>query len=64
MKVKAEMDIPKALAKSVNEGKMDIMDYYKMQNIIADTDMRKALTKSASGEEERENKKIYFTGDD
>lgn len=62
-KVKAETDIPKAIAKSVSEGKMDIMDYYKMQNIIADTNMRKALTKSA-GENSENNKKIYFTDDD
>ena len=62
-KVKAEMDIPKAIAKSVSEGKMDIMDYYKMQNIIADTDMRKALTKSTEITNQ-DDKKIYFNDDD
>lgn len=52
-KVKAEMDIPKALAQSVADGKLNIMDYYKMQNIIADTNMRKALTSSANETEEK-----------
>ena len=60
--VKAEMDLPKALAKSVNEGKLDLMDYYKMQNIIADTDMRKALAKSAT--ETDDKKFVNFNDED
>lgn len=43
-KVKAEAEIPKLVAKAVEDGKMSLMDYYKMQNIIADTNMRKAWT--------------------
>lgn len=43
-KIKAEAEIPKMIAKAVEEGKMSLMDYYKMQNIIADTNMRKAWT--------------------
>ena len=45
-KLKAEAEIPKAVAKAFEEGKISVMDYYKMQNIIADTNMRKAWTKS------------------
>ena len=45
-KLKAEAEIPKAVVKAFEEGKISIMDYYKMQNIIADTNMRKAWTNS------------------
>ncbi len=38
-----ETEVPKALLKAFEKGKMEVMDYYKMQNIIADTNMRKAL---------------------
>lgn len=47
-KIKAEAEIPKMIAKAVEEGKMSLMDYYKMQNIIADTNMRKAWTNNNS----------------
>ena len=44
-RIRAEAEIPKAVAKAFEEGKISVMDYYKMQNIIADTNMRKAWTK-------------------
>ena len=43
-KIRAEAEIPKMVAKAFEEGKISVMDYYKMQNIIADTNMRKAWT--------------------
>lgn len=47
-KIEAEAEVPKALAKAFEEGKINIMDYYKVQNLIADTNMRKALAVSSS----------------
>ena len=41
----AEADVPKALADLLRSGNMGIMDYYKMQNVIADTDMRESISK-------------------
>ncbi|HZK54680.1 MAG TPA: flotillin-like protein FloA [Desulfosporosinus sp.] len=38
--VEAEAEIPKAMAQALREGKLGVMDYYNMQNIIADTQMR------------------------
>lgn len=49
-KIKAEAEIPKLVAKAFEDGKMSLMDYYKMQNIIADTDMRKAWTTNKNDE--------------
>lgn len=42
--VEAEADVPKALAYALKEGKLGIMDYYDMQNIIADTKMRSSIS--------------------
>lgn len=41
--VEAEAEVPKALAKALMEGKLGVMDYYNLQNILADTDMREAI---------------------
>lgn len=42
--VEAEAQIPLAISEALNTGKLGIMDYYKLKNIIADTDMRKAIS--------------------
>lgn len=39
----AEAEIPKAMAEAFRSGRLGIMDYYKMQNIMSDTDMRKSI---------------------
>jgi len=41
----AEAEIPKAIAEAFKEGNLGIMDYYKMQNIQADTEMRDSISK-------------------
>jgi len=41
--VLAEADIPKAMAEAFRSGHMGIMDYYRMKNVIADTDMRSSI---------------------
>lgn len=43
----AQAEVPKALAELLRSGNMGIMDYYKMQNVIADTDMRESISKPA-----------------
>jgi uncharacterized protein YqfA (UPF0365 family) len=48
--VEAEAEVPKAMAYAFREGKLGIMDYYKFQNIKADTSMRENI---ASGKEEK-----------
>jgi len=41
--VLAEAEVPKAMAEAFRSGNLGIMDYYKMQNIKADTEMRSAI---------------------
>ena len=43
--IEAEAEVPKALAYAFREGRIGAMDYYGMKNVIADTDMREAITK-------------------
>jgi len=46
--VEAEAEVPRALAQALREGKLGVIDYYSLQNLQADTQMRKRL-----GEEEK-----------
>lgn len=41
--VEAEAEVPLAMAEAFQTGKLSIMDYYNMKNIIADTDMRRSI---------------------
>ncbi|MCP3901257.1 MAG: flotillin-like protein FloA [Desulfobacteraceae bacterium] len=50
--VEAEAKIPLAMADAFREGNLGIMDYYKMKNIMADTDMRDSIASSPDGETE------------
>lgn len=45
----AEAEIPKAIAEAFSSGNLGIMDYYRMQNIQSDTDMRSAISGSDTG---------------
>ncbi len=42
--VEAEAEVPKAMAQAFREGNMGIMDYYNMQNVKADTNMRSSIS--------------------
>jgi uncharacterized protein YqfA (UPF0365 family) len=44
--IQAEAEIPKAIADAFRSGNLGVMDYYRMQNIQADTGMRQAISDS------------------
>ncbi|MDD2430431.1 MAG: flotillin-like protein FloA [Firmicutes bacterium] len=44
--VEAEALIPEAMAEAFRAGKLGVMDYYNMQNILSDTKMRESLAQS------------------
>ena len=46
--IEAEAEIPKAMAEAFRTGNLGIMDYYKMKNIQADTEMRETIAKPAA----------------
>jgi uncharacterized protein YqfA (UPF0365 family) len=41
--VEAEAEIPKAIAAAFRGGNLGVMDYYKLRNVQADTDMRRSI---------------------
>ena len=41
--IEAEAEIPKAMAEAFRSGNLGIMDYYKMQNLKSDTEMRNTI---------------------
>ena len=41
--VEAEAEVPMAMAQALREGKLGVMDYYNMQNVISDTRMRESI---------------------
>lgn len=43
--IEAEAQIPIAMAEALRNGNLGVMDYYKMQNIQADTDMRDSIAR-------------------
>lgn len=43
--IEAEVQIPEAMAEAFRNGQLGIMDYYKFDNIQADTDMRSSIAK-------------------
>lgn len=43
--VEAEAEVPKAFADALRNGKLGAMDYYQLQNVQADTQMRDAISK-------------------
>ena len=43
--IEAEAQVPMAMAEAFRSGNLGIMDYYRMKNIQADTDMREKIAK-------------------
>ncbi len=56
--VEAEAEIPKAISQALREGKLGVMDYYNLQNIQSDTQMRGSIAKMSSdrGEEDENDR--------
>ncbi|OZM57744.1 hypothetical protein CIB95_05100 [Lottiidibacillus patelloidae] len=50
--VEAEAEVPQAMAEALRTGKIGVMDYMNIQNIMADTDMRSSISKSTEDEDE------------
>ena len=51
----AEAEVPRALADAFRSGNLGVMDYYKLENIKADTSMRDGISKMGQG-----NHKVYI----
>lgn len=52
--VESQAQVPLAMAEALREGNLGVMDYYQMQNTIADTTMRDSISKAAKPDAEGE----------
>lgn len=50
--VEAEAEVPLALAEALRAGRLGVMDYYQLQNIQSDTQMRGNIARAAGGDED------------
>lgn len=48
----AEAEVPRAMAEAFRNGNLGVMDYYRMKNVIADTEMRDSIAKPDKGEQQ------------
>ena len=55
--IMAEAEVPLALADAFRNGNLGVMDYYRLQNIKADTQMRESISKPASANTNGKNDK-------
>ena len=51
--IEAEAEVPKAMAEALRNGKLGVMDYYNMQNLQADTNMRNSISGGAPAHNEK-----------
>ena len=49
--VEAQAEVPHAMAQALREGKLGVMDYYRLNNIQSDTDMRQAISSVGKSDE-------------
>ena len=55
--VQSEAKVPEAIAQAFQEGKLGVMDYYRLQNIQADTNMRNNLVNRKNDDDDDNGKK-------
>ena len=48
--VEAQAEVPHAMAAALREGKLGVMDYYNLNNVQADTDMRTAISRAGTSD--------------
>ena len=41
--IEAEAEVPKAIAEAFRSGRLGVMDYYNMKNVMSDTHMRESI---------------------
>ncbi len=47
--VEAQAEVPHAMAEALREGRLGVMDYYTLNNVQADTDMRNSISRGDDG---------------
>lgn len=55
--IEAEAQVPLAMAQALREGKLGVMDYYHLKNVVADTDMRQSISEVGRAEAQQSERK-------
>lgn len=55
--IEAEAEVPMAISEAFRAGNLGLMDYYRMKNIQADTDMRDSISEPKDGSKDDDDKK-------
>jgi len=50
--IEAQAEVPLAISQALREGKLGVMDFYRLQNIMADTSMRESLAEGDKNQPE------------
>jgi uncharacterized protein YqfA (UPF0365 family) len=53
----AEAEVPLAMAEALRTGKLGVIDYYNLQNIMADTQMRQSIGQVTETDQEKDGEK-------
>ena len=51
--VEAQAEVPHAMAEALREGRLGVMDYYNLNNVQADTDMRNSISTAGADDKMR-----------
>ncbi len=64
--VEAEAEIPRAMAEALRNGSIGVLDYYKMQNVLADTEMKKDIGEGVTtfAQNQKANQKVSENAND
>jgi len=54
--INAESEVPKAISSAFTQGNIGVLDYYKMQNILSDTNMRNAFGSATAKKIDKKDK--------
>ncbi|MCL6478667.1 MAG: flotillin-like protein FloA [Peptococcaceae bacterium] len=54
--VESEAEVPRAISDALRQGKLGVMDYYNMQNLLADTRMREGISALGRTEDQPDGK--------
>jgi uncharacterized protein YqfA (UPF0365 family) len=55
--IEAEAKVPLAMAYALKEGKLGVMDYYNLKNVVADTEMRQSISEVGKAESQWKDRK-------
>jgi uncharacterized protein YqfA (UPF0365 family) len=54
--VESQAEVPLALAEALRQGKLGALDYYQLQNVMADTSMRESIGRTSRSEDKEPGK--------